>query len=159
MNEKINQDAPVETNWRPIIWGLATLLILIFVIKPWPGGEGEEEAGPEVAFSGPVLTSTNWQEQVDKSDLPVLVDFWAPWCPPCKKLGPTIAALAQEKAGKAVVGKCNTDDPESQAISQKLQISALPTVILFHKGKEVARLQGLRGKKEYEKLLAQAPPG
>ena len=81
------------------------------------------------------LTDTNFQSEVLDSDLPVLVDFWAEWCQPCRMLAPTIEELANEYKGRAKVGKLDTD--ANREVSIKYGISAIPTVILF-KGGEVA---------------------
>jgi thioredoxin 2 len=74
------------------------------------------------------------------SPLPVLVDFWAPWCGPCKMVAPEIAKIAREAAGHFVVVKVNTE--ESQALARKFRVSAIPTMVLFRSGLEVARQAG-----------------
>jgi len=90
------------------------------------------------------LTDANFQNEVLDSQEPVLVDFWAPWCGPCKMLAPTIDALAGEYAGKVRVGKVNTDDNPKTATSYN--ISAIPTVLLFKGGQIVDRFVGLVNK-------------
>src|SRR5882757_4272555 len=75
------------------------------------------------------LTTANWESEVVKSDKPVLVDFWAAWCGPCRALGPTIDRIADQFAGKVKVGKLNTDDHQDIAI--KYGISTIPQVLLF----------------------------
>jgi thioredoxin 1 len=90
------------------------------------------------------LTDANFQSEVLDSQEPVLVDFWAPWCGPCKMLAPTIDALAGEYAGKVRVGKVNTDDNPKTATSYS--ISAIPTVLLFKGGQIVDRFVGLVNK-------------
>ena len=97
------------------------------------------------------LTSANFQQQVLASTKPVVVDFWAPWCGPCRVLGPTISALADEYQGRVVVGKVNVDD--EGALAQKYGIESVPAVFIFKDGKPVQTLVGLREKSEYQALL------
>ncbi len=79
------------------------------------------------------FTTANWQEEVVNSDKPVLVDFWAPWCGPCRQLGPTIDRIATQFDGKVKVGKVNVDDNQDLAI--KYRVSTIPRVLIF-KGDE-----------------------
>ncbi len=78
------------------------------------------------------LTTDNWEQEVVKSDKPVLVDFWAPWCGPCRAIGPTIDKLADQYAGRVKVGKLNTD--ENQDVAVRYAISAIPQLLIFHGG-------------------------
>ncbi len=78
------------------------------------------------------LTTANWEKEVVQSDKPVLVDFWAVWCGPCRMLAPTIDKIAEQFAGKVKVGKLNTD--EHQDIAIKYGISAIPALLLFKGG-------------------------
>jgi thioredoxin 1 len=75
------------------------------------------------------LTSANWEKEVVQSDKPVIVDFWAVWCGPCRALAPTIDRIADQFAGKVKVGKLNTDDHQDVAI--KYGINSIPQVLLF----------------------------
>jgi len=97
------------------------------------------------------LTDENFEQEVVKSAQPVLVDFWAPWCGPCRMIGPVIEELAKEYAGKVKVCKLNTD--EAQDTAAKYQISAIPTILLFKGGKVVQQLVGLQPKEELKKHL------
>ena len=100
------------------------------------------------------FTDDNFEEKVIKSDKPVMVDFWAPWCGPCQMAGPVIDELADEKKGTFVIGKLNVDD--NQAVAGKYGVMSIPTVILFREGKEVSRKVGFAGKPMYESLLEEA---
>lgn len=104
-------------------------------------------------MSGNVLefTDSNFQNEVLNSDQPVLVDFWAPWCGPCKMLTPTIEELAGEYLGKVRIGKLNTDDNPQVATSYG--ISAIPTVMLFKGGSVVDRFVGVIPKSKFSASL------
>lgn len=93
----------------------------------------------------------NFETEVAASSMPVLVDFWAPWCGPCKMLGPTIEQLAGEYAGKAKVGKVNVDD--NQDLAARFGIRGIPTVMLFKGGKAIGSFVGLKSKEELAKAL------
>ena len=95
------------------------------------------------------FTDSNFQTDVLDSSDPVLVDFWAPWCGPCKMLMPTIEELAGDYAGKARVGKLNTD--ENRQTASSYQIDSIPTLIVFKNGEIVDKLMGVVPK---EKLAA-----
>jgi thioredoxin 1 len=97
------------------------------------------------------LTQDNWQTEVAQSDKPVLVDFWAPWCGPCRALGPTIDRLADQFAGKVKVGKLNTDD--NQDLAAQFGVSAIPLVLVLQNGQVKEKLVGLRPEAEYVKVL------
>jgi len=97
------------------------------------------------------FSDATFQDDVLSSSEPVLVDFWAPWCGPCKMLTPTIEALAEKYAGKVKVGKLNTDDNRQAAINY--QISSIPTLIVFKDGKVVDRILGLRPQDQIAQVL------
>src|SRR4029434_8565161 len=86
------------------------------------------------------VTDTSFETEVLKSDQPVLVDFWAAWCAPCRMLAPTVEAVAEKYAGNARVMKLNVDDNPS--VSQRFGIKGIPTLILFKNGKEEERVVG-----------------
>jgi thioredoxin 1 len=93
----------------------------------------------------------NFEAEVLKSELPVLVDFWAQWCGPCLMLAPTIEELAETYAGKAKVGKVNVD--EAAGLASKYAIQNIPTVLIFHKGAPAERIVGAKHKREYQAVL------
>jgi thioredoxin 1 len=98
------------------------------------------------------FTTENWDKEVLQSDKPVLVDFWAPWCGPCRQLGPTIDRLADKFAGKIKVGKLNTDDNQDTAV--KYGISGIPQVLIFKGGDQPReRVVGLTPERELEKVI------
>jgi thioredoxin 1 len=99
------------------------------------------------------VSDDTFQSEVVESDLPVLVDFWAPWCGPCRMLAPIIEELAADYDGRVVVGKVNTD--ENGDAPQRYGIMGIPTLIIFKDGEEVERLVGVRPKQAIvEKLDA-----
>lgn len=93
-----------------------------------------------------ILSGANFTEEVLESDIPVLVDFWATWCGPCKMLSPIVEKLAEELDGKVKIGKVNVDDEQELAI--KYNVEVIPTLILFKNGKEVKRTAGYFEKEE-----------
>lgn len=98
------------------------------------------------------INDGNFKEKVVKSNLPILVDFWAPWCTPCKMIAPVIEEIASEYAGKLKVGKVNVD--ENPATATNFGVMNIPTLILFNKGKEIERIVGVTSKKEIAKKIA-----
>ncbi len=97
------------------------------------------------------FTDTNFDREVLNADKPVLVDFWAPWCAPCRMVGPIIEELSSSYAGRVKVGKLNTDD--NPTIGSRYGIMSIPTILLFKNGEIVDRIVGAVPKKEFEKLL------
>jgi thioredoxin 1 len=97
------------------------------------------------------FTDDNFETEVLKSDVPVLVDFWAEWCGPCQRLAPTIEDLATEFAGKVKIGKLDTD--RNQHVAAQYGISSIPTVMIFKGGELVEKIIGLRSKRDYQDLL------
>jgi thioredoxin 1 len=97
------------------------------------------------------FTDSNFEDTVIKSTGPVLVDFWAEWCGPCKRLGPTVDALATEYAGKITVGKLNIDD--NPTTPEKFQIRGIPTLLIFKGGQVVESLVGLAHKDDIKEKI------
>jgi len=87
-----------------------------------------------------ILTDDNFEQEVLKSDIPVLVDFWAPWCGPCQMMGPIIEELAGEYEGKAKIGKLNVD--ENQIIAGKYKVMSIPTFFIFKGGEIIDQMVG-----------------
>ena len=97
------------------------------------------------------ITRENFENEVMKSNIPVLIDFWAPWCGPCQMMGPIIEQLAEEYEGKAKVGKVNVD--EEGELSQAFGVMSIPTIVLVKDGKVVRQVVGARPKAEVEAML------
>ena len=97
------------------------------------------------------ITRENFENEVMKSNIPVLIDFWAPWCGPCQMMGPIIEQLAEEYEGKAKVGKVNVD--EEGELSQAFGVMSIPTIVLVKDGKVVKQAVGARPKTEVEAML------
>ena len=98
-----------------------------------------------------VFTDQNFEQEVLKSQQPVLVDFWAEWCTPCKMLAATIEKIAKDYAGNVTVGKVDTDT--NRDVSVKYGISAIPTVILFRNGQVAEKFIGLRKESDFREAL------
>jgi thioredoxin 1 len=106
---------------------------------------------PTTAKNVRALDETTFDETVLTSERPVLVDFWAEWCPPCKAIGPVIDDLAAEYEGKAMVGKVNVD--QNVTLATRFSIASIPALLFFRDGKVVDRVQGAVAKSELTKRL------
>lgn len=100
------------------------------------------------------LTDSNFTQTVEKNKGVVLVDFWAPWCMPCRLVGPTIERLAEEFDGRVTVGKLNVD--ENMSVANRYRISGIPTVGIFRDGKLINQMVGVRPEQAYRKALESA---
>lgn len=97
------------------------------------------------------VTKSNFQDEVVNSDKPVLLDFWAAWCGPCRMVAPAVEALATEYDGKAVVGKVNVD--EEQELAEQFKVMSIPSLFVMKNGEVVERLVGARSKEELAGLI------
>jgi len=92
------------------------------------------------------ITKDNFKEEVLESKIPVLVDFWAPWCQPCLMMAPALEELAKELKGKLKIGKLNTETSENRMLAVEYQIQSIPNMKLFKDGKLIKTFIGLRSK-------------
>jgi thioredoxin 1 len=102
-------------------------------------------------MSEKTFTDSNFQDDVLKANMPVLVDFWAEWCGPCRMLAPVVERIAKANEGKMVVGKLNVD--ENPGVPQKYGIQGIPTLILFKDGEEAHRLVGFQSQEAIQRAL------
>lgn len=100
-----------------------------------------------------VFTDQNFQNEVISSEIPVLVDFWAPWCAPCRIIAPIIEDLAKEYAGKLKVGKLNVD--ENQQVAAEYNIMSIPTLLFFKGGQPVDSIVGAQSKEAIKQKIEQ----
>lgn len=98
-----------------------------------------------------ILSDADFKEKVNSSDVPVLVDFWADWCGPCKMIAPELEKLVGEMEGQVKIAKINVD--ENRSTPGEFQVMSIPTMILFKEGKEVERAIGFRKADELKKMI------
>jgi thioredoxin 1 len=99
------------------------------------------------------LSDSTFDETIAGADTPVLVDFWAEWCGPCKMIAPTLAEIASEQKGKLAIGKLNVDD--NPATARRFDVMSIPTLLVFKDGQQVKRLVGAKGKGQLLQDLAE----
>ncbi len=99
------------------------------------------------------LTDQDFTTRIQGAELPVIVDFWASWCGPCRMMAPVIEEIAQDYAGRMLVGKVNVDENRQTAAS--FGITSIPTLVLFKDGKEVTRFMGFRPKEEILRVFSE----
>jgi thioredoxin 1 len=113
-------------------------------------GQGEDlphQGGDHVATEVKTLTDATFDAEIAGSSTPIIVDFWAPWCGPCRMVSPVLDEIAQEHADKVTVGKLNVDENPSTA--QKFGIMSIPTIILFKDGQAARKVIGARSKADF----------
>lgn len=98
------------------------------------------------------IQQENFQTEVMQATKPVLLDFWAPWCGPCRMIASHVEAVAEQMHGKAIVGKINVD--ENPALAQQFGVMSIPTLVVIHNGNMVAREVGARGQEDIAAMLS-----
>ena len=131
------------------------VLLVIYGIRMGNAEDTSSAKGKEQVMEI-TLTKTNFEAEVLKSDKPVLVDFWAPWCGPCRMLAPILAEIAEEKAGAVKVGKVNVD--EEPDLAAKYGISGIPAILLFKNGQVAGTSVGFKPKPELEAFVGANVP-
>ncbi len=138
---------------------LAAISIPVLLLAFVGCGDGSSGGGAAHSTNVVVITEANFQAEVMASTKPVLVDFWAPWCGPCRKIAPIVNELADDFHGRAKVAKVNVD--EAGALAQKFGVKAIPTLLIFKGGRVVDQATGFRSKAELaaqlDKVIGEVP--
>jgi thioredoxin 1 len=113
--------------------------------------QGTAYSKGDMTMAEVTITNANFEEEVIKSEIPVLVDFWATWCGPCRMVGPVVSEIAEEYEGKVKVGKVNVD--EEDELAERFGVQSIPTIILFKNGEEAARNVGFAPKAKLIQML------
>jgi len=135
MVDAMNKKPTPKYVWQMLFFGA--------LILSWSGLGCSRSEPPAVIDHGPVvhvITDAEFNQQVLASPVPVLVDFWASWCPPCRMMNPILAEIATEQAETLRIVKVNTDD--ARALAERFNIRALPTLLLYRNGQAVAMQEG-----------------
>lgn len=129
----------------------AALFVMVLSQACKPGGGSSEEVAKAESEHLVVVTAANFEQQVAQNDKLVMVDFWAPWCGPCKAIAPAVSEIADDYAGKVTVGKVNIDNDGE--LAQKYKVTSIPNIKIFKGGKVVDDIVGLVSKGELEKKI------
>jgi thioredoxin 1 len=135
---------------------LSSVALLIFVVAGCQVSDYQQpvsttSAAAQVNSDTVKVTDQSFVDIVAQSDQPVLIDFWAPWCGPCRQLGPTIENLATRYKGRVIVGKLDVD--EAPTVSSEYGISSIPTILFFERGEEVQRVTGVRSEAQLASIV------
>jgi thioredoxin 1 len=140
----------LDFKWKEIMGNkIITLLLFVSLFSTNILGNTADE--PQKGSPIVTLTSSNYDAEIAKGL--VFVDFWAPWCGPCRKMAPILEEIAAEYKGSVKIGKLNTDNYRKFSVEKKIE--ALPTIVIYKNGKEIKRLVGLRSKAELVKVIAE----
>jgi thioredoxin 1 len=148
-NQKNSNNKPSEQKdsmKRNLFIGIAAILVIVLILVKAEVLSGRDSGGMEIE-----LTDTNFEELVMSEDQLVMVDFWAVWCGPCRMTAPVVKQLAEQYAGKIVVGKVNVD--ENPQLSERFQIMSIPTLLFFKNGKIVDQQVGYVPKELLEQQI------